>query len=80
MKIRPTTGTKRDNPIALKAGDDELEILEIAAKLCDMNLSLFIMNSALKHACDILEQDAEYKKMYKQVIEKIQKLIISEDV
>lgn len=76
MKIRPTTGEKREDALSIKMGDAEMEILDVAAKLCGMNVSLFVANTALKHACEICMSDVQNK--YDYIVSKIQPLILKE--
>lgn len=77
MKIRPSTGEKREDSIPIKMGEDEREILEVAAELCNMNVSLFIANCALKRACEICMNDVQ--KNYDYIVSKIQPLILKEN-
>jgi uncharacterized protein (DUF1778 family) len=74
-KIRPTAGTRREHTIALKAGVLEWTALEQAAKECDMNVSFFIINAALRRACEVLDN----KKGLNDIVSKVKPLIIKED-
>lgn len=77
MKIRPTTGEPRERPVTLRAGDLEWEIIEIASRITNMTPSHFIINCALKRACEICAKDT--KNNYDYIISKIQPLLTKEN-
>lgn len=70
MKIRPTTGESREHSIPIRLSEDEKSILDHAAKSKNMNVSHFIANCALRHACEIVTKD-----LYKIDVREIEQLL-----